>query len=157
MFFFWSLPVAIPLILAVPTSVLLSRVSLGQWMKRRKLLLIPEERATIEVLRDSTEFRSETNTDTALRPVERAILSPDANRLHGYLARDHRAAVRRKTLDASVRRCLSEGPDALSSLDLSQLMQDRNALAQLHYRAWRASPDSYWGQCIKRLAHASDS
>lgn len=157
LFFFWSLPVAIPLILAVPTSVLLSRVSLGQWMKRRKLLLIPEEQATIEVLRDSTAFRSEINTDSALRPVERAILSPDSNRLHVFLARDHKAAVRRKTLDSSVRRCLSEGPDALSSLDLSQLMQDRRALAQLHQQAWRASPESYWGQCIKSLAHSADS
>ncbi len=30
MFFFWSLPVALPLILAAPTSVLLSRVAIGE-------------------------------------------------------------------------------------------------------------------------------
>jgi len=53
MFFLWSLPVALPLILAAPTAVYLSRNSLGQALKKRRLLLIPEERKTMPLLEDA--------------------------------------------------------------------------------------------------------
>ena len=43
MFFYWSLPVALPLILAAPVSVLLSRVKLGQGLRTRGWLLPAEE------------------------------------------------------------------------------------------------------------------
>lgn len=156
LFFFWSLPVALPLILAVPTSVLLSRVSVGQWLKARGLLRIPEEHQTLGVLTDAEAFRAALPGEGAMRPVERAVLDPAANRLHRALARHHAAPARRERLDAWVQQCLSEGPDGLSPLALSQLMQDRESLEQLHHGAWCARPDGHWGRCIKRLARLQD-
>jgi len=50
MFFYWSLPVALPLILAAPTSVLLSRVAIGRWLRERGLLLTPEEQRLIPLV-----------------------------------------------------------------------------------------------------------
>jgi hypothetical protein len=76
-FFIWSLPVAVPLILAAPTSVLLSRVRVDQ--------------------------------------------------------------------------CIYTGPAILNKKQISELCEDRVALAELHRRAWIAPTDSYWGQAIARL------
>jgi len=44
-------PVALPLLLAVPLAVLTSHLSLGSWMRERGLLLIPEESSSPAVLR----------------------------------------------------------------------------------------------------------
>ena len=44
-------PVALPLLLAVPLAVLTSHLSLGSWMRDRGLLLIPEESSSPAVLR----------------------------------------------------------------------------------------------------------
>ncbi|ONF45418.1 glucan biosynthesis glucosyltransferase H [Marinobacter lutaoensis] len=157
LFFYWSLPVALPLILAVPTSVLLSRVAIGEWLRFRGLLLVPEERAPLPILVDAQAFRAAPMPVSRLTPVERAILSPVANRLHGSLARDHRTATRGRFLDAAVATCLREGPGALSALALSQILQDQRSLAELHRQAWRALPSSYWGRCIRRLGQEDDA
>jgi membrane glycosyltransferase len=47
----WLAPVAVPLLLAVPLTVLTSHVELGGWMRARGLLLIPEESRSPQVLR----------------------------------------------------------------------------------------------------------
>lgn len=47
----WLAPVAVPLLLAVPLTVLTSHVELGGWMRARGLLLIPEESRSPRVLR----------------------------------------------------------------------------------------------------------
>jgi membrane glycosyltransferase len=44
-------PVALPLLLAVPLAVFTSHLSLGSWMRKRGLLLIPEESSSPAVLR----------------------------------------------------------------------------------------------------------
>lgn len=41
--FYWTLPITIGLILSIPISVWSSRESVGEWMKRHKYLMIPEE------------------------------------------------------------------------------------------------------------------
>jgi len=45
------LPVAVPLLLAVPLTVLTSHVVLGDWLRARAALLIPEEARSPAVLR----------------------------------------------------------------------------------------------------------
>jgi membrane glycosyltransferase len=47
----WLAPVALPLLLSVPLTVATSHVALGQWMRVRALLLIPEESWSPAVLR----------------------------------------------------------------------------------------------------------
>lgn len=41
--FYWTLPITIGLIFSIPISVWSSRESVGEWMKRHKYLIIPEE------------------------------------------------------------------------------------------------------------------
>ncbi|MFO7527989.1 MAG: glucans biosynthesis glucosyltransferase MdoH [Marinobacter sp.] len=157
LFFLWSLPVALPLVLAVPTLVLLSRVSIGQSLRVRRLLVIPEERKPLAILENARTARERKPSDTGLRPVDRAVLSPYLNRLFWSLARDHRKAVRAEHLESAVTRCLQSGPDALSAAELIQVLQDRSSLTELHRKAWCASPSGYWGKCIQRLAQENDS
>lgn len=152
MFFLWSLPVAIPLMLAAPTSVWLSRVSAGQALRRRGMLLIPEERASVQVLDDARAARRDSATASMLTAVEEAVVRPRLNRLHHALARDIRLARRAKLLEPLVERCGTDGPDSLSRSELSQLFRDRQSVADLHQLAWQAPTDSFWGRRITMLS-----
>jgi len=157
MFFLWSLPVAIPLVLAAPTSVLLSRVGAGQALRKWGMLVIPEEREPLQVLENARAARRESGNASALTAVEEAVVRPRLNRLHQALARNFRLARRGTLLAPLVARCGSEGPDSLSRSELSQLFRDRQSLAELHQLAWQSPPDSFWGRRITRLsrrAHA---
>ncbi|MGM0767418.1 MAG: glucans biosynthesis glucosyltransferase MdoH [Pseudomonadota bacterium] len=151
MFFLWSLPVAIPLLLAAPTSVLLSRVGAGQALRRWGLLLIPEEQQPVTVLEDARAARRNCGNDPVLTALEAAVVRPRLNRLHQALARSDRLARRAELLAPLVARCGSDGPDTLSRSELSQLCRDRQSLAELHQLAWQAPPDSHWGRRISML------
>lgn len=155
MFFLWSLPVAIPLVLAAPTSVLLSRVGVGQALRRWGLLLIPEERATVQVLEDARKARLQSGADSALTAVEEAVVRPRLNQLHQALARDVRLARRAELLGPLVQSCSAEGPGSLSRSELSQIFRDRQSVAELHQLAWQSTPDSFWGRRITMLSKRS--
>lgn len=151
-FFLWSLPVAIPLVLAAPTSVLLSRVRAGQALRRRGLLLIPEEVRPQDLLRDASDPRRLSPHQEGLTPFEEAILVPRLNRMHQQVARLPRSAVRRETLARLCQLCLEEGPEALTRSELSHICRDRESLAWLHREAWRCRPDSFWGERLTILS-----
>ncbi|WP_341582100.1 glucans biosynthesis glucosyltransferase MdoH [Marinobacter metalliresistant] len=150
-FFLWSLPVAIPLVLAAPTSVLLSRVGAGQALRTWGMLLIPEERVPVKVLEDARAARRNGGRGSVLTAVEAAVVRPRLNRLHQALARKVRLARRAELLAPLVARCGSDGPASLSRSELSQLFRDRQSLAELHQLAWQAPPDSFWGRRITLL------
>ncbi len=155
MFFLWSLPVAIPLVLAAPTSVLLSRVGYGQALRKWGMLVIPEERAPVKVLEDARAARRDTGNTSALTSVEEAVVRPRLNRLHQALARNVRLARRGELLALLVERCGHEGPGSLTRSELSHLFRDRMSLAELHQLAWQSPPDSFWGRRIKMLGKRS--
>ena len=54
----WLAPVALPLLLAIPLTVATSHVDLGQWMRARGVLLIPEESWSPAVLRRAWKHAS---------------------------------------------------------------------------------------------------
>ena len=47
----WLAPVGLPLLLVIPMTVITSRVGLGQALRSRKVLLIPEEYRSPAVMR----------------------------------------------------------------------------------------------------------
>ncbi|WP_427901659.1 glucans biosynthesis glucosyltransferase MdoH [Marinobacter caseinilyticus] len=156
LFFFWSLPVAIPLILAAPTSVLLSRVSVGQALAAHRLLLIPEEIQPPALLLDVADESQLLPHLDGLSRFEEAILLPRLNRMHQSLARWHSSNARRESLERLTHLCLREGPAALTRNELSHLCQDKASLAWLHKEAWRSEPDSFWGRRLAFLAAAEN-
>ena len=151
LYFWWSMPVVVPLVLAAPTSVILSRVWLGQWLKRRRLLLIPEEVEAPPVLAFANDVRALAGGN-GLPAFHNAVLNKRANALHVALARRRSGETRRKHMAALCQRCLIDGPEALTRKQLDQLAQDAESLGWLHCEAWRAPHDSYWGKALRAVA-----
>jgi len=70
-YIWWMMPILSGLILSVPLTMLTSRASVGRWMKRRGLLLTPEETNTPAELRELEDRMSGTGTPPAkTREVE---------------------------------------------------------------------------------------
>ncbi|MFC4261046.1 glucans biosynthesis glucosyltransferase MdoH [Marinobacter lacisalsi] len=154
LFFLWSLPVAIPLILAAPTSVWLSRIRPGQGLRRAGVLCTPEETGPSALLRDTDDEESLLPLLDRLNRFEEAVLLPGVNAMHCSLARSHPGRLRRETLQALARRCLAEGPEALSRSELSHICRDSDTLAWLHRAAWRSDPDTWWGRKLSQVVAA---
>lgn len=155
LYFWWSMPVVVPLVLAAPTSVILSRVRLGAWLRKKGLLLIPEEIEQPPVLKYASEADP---TDRARLPAfHNAVLNKQANELHSALARRRNGQPRKQRLAALRERCLQDGPEALSRKELDQLAQDAESLQWLHREAWRSAPGSYWDRVLSAATahHAS--
>lgn len=150
LFFYWSLPVALPLILAAPTSVWLGRTASGLRARQRGYLLTPEElqgSALVEEL-------SRMNLNSANRPDSaflRAILDPVMNCVHGALARPRPTGAKQQMLLRVRERCLLESPEALTRKELSLLAQDRDSTRWLHEQAWRRPDGSSWGQALTTI------
>jgi membrane glycosyltransferase len=157
MFFYWSLPVAIPLILAAPTSVLFSRVGPGETLRNAGLLLVPQERngdRLIEEMENGAPLGPRQGDDDTGAFVE-AVIDPVLNRMHADAARGRAAGAKREHLRHLCGRCLINGPSALTPKQLSLLAQDRESLLWLHRSAWRAPTDSFWGRELYARSRAS--
>ncbi|MFA5676884.1 MAG: glucans biosynthesis glucosyltransferase MdoH [Pseudomonas sp.] len=145
MFFYWSLPVAVPLILAAPISVILSKVQLGQWLKQRGWLVTAEELKG-SLLLDG--LSTNPLTGQRLPGFRESVIHPQHNALQVTMARSGRHGRRRKRLAALCQRCVQLGPQDLTTSELSLLAQDAESLQQLHQAAWRARPRSPWGRLL---------
>ncbi len=151
MFFFWSLPVAAPLVFAAPTSVFLSRVGPGERLKRWGFLQVPEERHGSPLLDDvyaRTYPQLETYTERSSSAIQ-AILDPVLNQVHQAMAHAHRGGKKQEMILALRKRCFEHGPHALTQKELCHLVRDRASLQWLHEQAWQAPPDSYWGKALQ--------
>lgn len=152
MFFYWSLPIALPLLFAAPTSAWTSRVGLGDRSRQRGRFLIPEETANLDLLEDLDRYQRE---QTELRRYDgkaallRTLLEPRANRLHQALARRSAGTASRRELLAELRsRLLRKGPAALNAGELTIVLRDRDTLAFLHREIWCVASDTYWGRIL---------
>jgi membrane glycosyltransferase len=152
MFFYWSLPVAVPLIFAAPTSVFLSRVGPGACLKRWRFFQVPEERYGSSLLDDlnSGSVLLLDVPERKISPTVQAILDPVLNRVHQVLTHDHRGGKKQERILTLRKRCHLYGPETLTEKELAHLVRDRASLQWLHEQAWRASPDSYWGKALQQ-------
>ncbi|WGK62350.1 glucans biosynthesis glucosyltransferase MdoH [Halopseudomonas sp. SMJS2] len=147
MFFYWSLPVALPLIFAAPISVILSRVQLGQRLRRRGWLMTAEEAYGSKLLEEMMRSPLEGIQQPGFCE---SVIHPRHNRLQVALARAAPAGPRRQRLDALAQRCLEQGPGALDRTEQSLLAQDAEAMAWLHHQVWRVAPGTVWGRLLRR-------
>ncbi|MGR9107857.1 MAG: glucans biosynthesis glucosyltransferase MdoH [Gammaproteobacteria bacterium] len=148
MYLYWSLPVAIPLILAAPVSVILGRIRTGERIRALGLLQVPEEIEPPQLLCDlSGTKRNNRKTMFSSRFVE-AIIDPFANQIHCQLARPVPSGVKRTTVETLRERCLNLGADRLSPEQINLLAKDRESLRYLHDAVWREAPASIWGRIL---------
>ncbi len=150
LFFAWSLPVSLPLILAAPTSVLLSRSSLGQRLRRAGLLVVREESVGLPLLDDLADTSAVPTGRRGLSGFEEAVIDPVLNPVHRALARSPLHSKRRERLLPLRTRCLTGGPAALSRRELGLLASDAESLEVLHRAAWSAPPESFWGSRVDK-------
>lgn len=143
-FFLWSLPVVLPLLLAIPASIVLGRESIGLFLRRRGLLCVPEEVNGSPLIDDLRAHPVGKDRVKGLSAFEAAVVDPGLNRLHQSLARRPRGETRYEFLITLRQLCLQEGPASLSRKELSLLAGDRESLAWLHQAAWQTDSNNYW-------------
>ena len=143
-FCWWISPIFIPLCLSIPLSVYTSRSGIGLWLRRRGLLLIPEETAPEKEIRDVLSFTRELEAMPAPLGMARengfarAVVDPGVNALHcAHLGKDRRLApeiaARR---DRLVEKAMEQGPGGLSRKEKLVLLGDPERLQRLHKKVW---------------------
>ena len=152
-FLWWLLPVAGALIVSIPVSVYTSRASLGRRLRRAGLFVIPEE------LHPPPEIRGIMGTAAAAsRPpgFVDAVVDPAINALlcATGTARTRQSAARRSERAALVHKALVGGPAVLPQAQQMRLIDDPEALLQLHaavqstpeaHASWRGATDGDHG------------
>lgn len=158
MFFIWSLPVALPLIFAAPIFVILGKVRAGQRLRRRGVLVIPEESQGSTLLDALADSGSLAPVGRIQNAFAESIIHPELNAIQCTFASERRAGPRRRMLDELCARCLAQGPQALSREEQSLLARDRISLQRLHSEVWQMPDASPWGRVLRgRLTAPRDA
>ncbi|MFH0814260.1 MAG: glucans biosynthesis glucosyltransferase MdoH [Pseudomonadota bacterium] len=146
-FFWWNVPIFIPLILSVPLSVWSSRLSVGRAFRKLGLFLIPEEIAPPSEWRDLERSRQEQEESKSALPAPwqkgfvRAVVDPCINALHIYLLRHERTlspTIRRRR-QALQDKAFTLGPNTLSRKEKMELLYDPTCMNQLHKSVWETT------------------
>jgi membrane glycosyltransferase len=142
-FFWWNMPVFIPVILSIPLSVWSSRATLGRYFRSLGLFITPEESApppelqNLEIREEHIKIRSSLPIDREAGFV-RAVVDPRVNILHRSLLRKERTvspfvASRRQQLQD---KALTRGPESLSVKEKKELLYDPRCMEELHQKVW---------------------
>ena len=127
----WLLPIAVPLLLAVPLTVWASRTSLGVLLRRRQLLLVPEEVLTPTVLSQAWTYAQrdvatpqwrDVVTNPWLFDVVRSAMG-QRNTTWGSRGRARKLLVRRLML--------GQPDEAVSANDLMRLLSEPQTMVRL--------------------------
>jgi len=132
----WLLPVLLPLLLAVPLSVIGSLPSLGRRLRAVGLFAVPEETWTPALLRKAQRY---TERGTSVAGFEHAVTEPRvAAPVSGAMGwRDTQHGLRGARRLALVERATSAGLAALSADERMRLLSEPEAMALL--RLWLAA------------------
>jgi membrane glycosyltransferase len=156
----WMLPIVGALALAIPISVLSSRVTIGRALRRVRLFVIPEEDDPPRELRSVRHHAGEARSapgfvDAVIDPQLNALacaLVPRPARLSGVRGE----ALRVRTVITAI----EHGPDALTDRQKRLVLTDPIALSELHAKvstspaahpAWHAAR----ARALSSLAKAS--
>ena len=143
-FFWWSSPLVISLLLSIPVSMLTSRAGMGRLFRKFRLFTTPEEVRLPREYEDIEDYLQKTAQDRTSFgiPAEegfvRAAVVPAINTLHRCLLRGARILApeigqrRDKILD----KVLQNGPEALSKKEKKELLYDGERMARLHEHIW---------------------
>ncbi|MDB5818604.1 MAG: glucans biosynthesis glucosyltransferase [Rhizobacter sp.] len=128
----WLAPMSVPLILAIPLSVVTSRADLGEWMMKHQWLTTPEEVWAPAVLRQAWALAARTVTEPRWLDVftdSRLALVVREAMGGRQTTRGLRGEVRLRNLERVVER--PEGIGSLTSAERMRLLSEPTALARL--------------------------
>jgi membrane glycosyltransferase len=127
----WLLPIAIPLLLAIPLTVYASRASLGERLRRRELLVVPEECVAPTVLSQAWAYADRSVAKPAWREVVTNPWLFDVVRA-AMGQRNTTWGLRGKARKLLVRRLLIEqDADTVNPGDLMRLLSEPQTMARL--------------------------
>jgi membrane glycosyltransferase len=143
-FFWWSSPLVISLLLSIPVSMITSRAEVGRFLRRLRIFVTPEEVRLPREYEDIDEYLQSTANDRtgfgipADEGFVRAAVVPAVNTLHCSLLRGPRSLApeiaRRR--DALLERALQHGPGALGKKERKELLYDAERMERLHQSIW---------------------
>lgn len=149
-FFLWLSPVVAGLVLSIPLSILLSKTSLGQAVRRLGLFLTPEETQPPYELKRLHQNLAECYRH--LLPPEllrsdygllQAVLDPYVNAMHVALLRQRRPSDEARDWFALLReRLLREGPAKFTTKEKMALLLDADSMIWLHRELWSQPGDA---------------
>ncbi len=144
-YFWWLSPVLAGLVLSIPLSIVLSKVSFGRYAKNLRIFLTPEETMPPYELRRLRQNLSECYKH--MRPIEtlrgdygllQAVLDPYVNAVHVSLLRQRRPSEESRDYFAQLRtRLLREGPAGFTTKEKMALLLDAESMIWLHRELWR--------------------
>jgi Membrane glycosyltransferase len=162
----WLSPILAGWLLAVPLVMVTSSDEVGQWLRRRGLLVIPEETAPPEVLRGLDAIppalvRPGSSSNLPHYGFAQVLLAPWANAVHIALlrrsnARSHYTAA----LENITQQLLALGPDAIGRRERMALLWNADALATLHRRIWQTPEENlhpWWREAMHACAESPRS
>ncbi|MBE7500084.1 MAG: hypothetical protein HS113_07185 [Verrucomicrobiales bacterium] len=146
-FLAWLSPLLFGMIFAAPLSWLLSSPALGAWLRRRGLLLVPEEQRVPPEAEAIASYAPALEAELAQRPLAHgalAVLDPKINALHVAALRqpssptlEPPSAAPARAPATSLDRARCQGLDALAPQELWVLLNDPGAMVALHHAVWR--------------------
>jgi len=144
-YFWWLSPVLAGLVLSIPISIALSKVTYGDASRRLGLFLTPEEVAAPELLkklrRNLAECYQHLQPLDALRAdygLLQAVVDPYVNAVHVSLLRQRRPSEESRDYFGQLRhRLLHEGPGKLTVKEKMALLLDAESMIWLHEELWR--------------------
>jgi membrane glycosyltransferase len=150
----WLSPVIFGLLVAIPLSAWGSHSAPGRWLRRRGLLLIPEEVHEPHVLREARRYADAWASDPKFADAVRDADTHDrvAAAMAPYgTARGDKAAAR----SVLVSHAAASGPESLDAAQRHRLLGDALALRELRERvlAYQAHP-AWWLEDRRRAARA---
>jgi membrane glycosyltransferase len=137
-FFWWLAPIVIALVFSVPLSVYFSRVRLGRLTRHLKLFSIPEEIVPPPELAALNEHLAPLDARQA-DVFRHTIVDPHTNAIHIAMLRlkTSMPPEKAKRLQRLRTKALTLGPNKLTELDKSDLLQDIDSLNALHRGVWQ--------------------
>jgi membrane glycosyltransferase len=143
-FAWWLSPIIVGLLMAIPLSAWGSRAGPGRWLRRRDILLIPEERSEPYVLRQARRYAL--GLDAPLPFVEAIVNEGESRNIDSAIAvRAPAAGAKASALTRLVDHALAAGPQALGPAQRHRLLGDAQALRWMRsrIRVRQAHPD-WW-------------
>ena len=141
----WLSPILAGLLAAIPLSVWGSRAGVGRALRRRGLLLTPEELRQPRVLAEAGRAADLVAERTATLRGALTDAGEYARTLAALPARPGASGDKGRAAAALLERALAEGPEALGAPALLLLLSDRTAMAGLRDSvAARRAPPGWW-------------
>lgn len=154
-YFWWILPVVGALVVSIPVSVLVSRVGLGDRVRRLGVFTIPEE---VDPPREIEDLERNLAAGGLGRqgdpspwgdPFVKVVADPRLNAVHRTLLGRRRRWSRaiREARRAVLEKVVAAGPGAADQRDRRILLNDPQLLDEIHTRVWCCEDDvaEQWG------------